>query len=68
MLVFRGVYCLPTSSSFQDVKGVLSCVVHPPGNDHISHQKGKSENHRLKSAGNGRDICDRVLKDIMFLV
>ena len=25
--------------------------VYPPGNDHISDQTGKPENHRLKSAG-----------------
>ena len=32
----------------------LLSFLYPPGNDHISHQTGSSENHRLKFVPTGR--------------
>ena len=40
--------------------------VYPPGKDHISHRKGSSENHRLKSAGFWEGICDREPRRVTF--
>ena len=37
------------SKCFQVILGLQDS--YPPGNDHIFHQNGSSENHRLKSAG-----------------